>query len=60
MIKAMAEMFPSINPIRLRYEKAKDVIRFENQMLKNVSKHLKSNNKTTKGVNRVPAGDRWF
>ena len=56
----MADMFPSINPIRIRYEKAKDVIRFENQMLKNVSKHMKDNKNMANGIIRVPAGDKWF
>ena len=60
MVKMMSDIFPSINPIRIRYEKARDVIRFENRLLKMISKDTKKNVKVGTGnKTRVPAGDNW-
>ncbi|MCQ2609198.1 MAG: hypothetical protein MJ151_00135 [Lachnospiraceae bacterium] len=57
MVVGFSEVFPSINPIRIRYERLTDVIRLQNRLNKYAS-HKKSQTKKGNVIMR-PASDKW-
>lgn len=57
MVVGMASVFPGINPIKIRYEKLRDVIRLQNRLNRYASNLKRNSNK--KNVIMRPAGDKW-
>ena len=54
----IATTFNGLDPIKTRYDKARDVFRVARRILKRSIKQEKKLNR--KLVKKVPAGDKWF
>ena len=61
----LCERFPSMTPLSLRKERAREVFLLIGRLNKHTAKELKGKQQTTSRVNgkrviRRPAGDDWF
>jgi len=55
----LSEMFPSLNPLSLRKEKAREVFKLISRYSK-LSKKQKKGKNAGKKIIRRPASDTWF
>lgn len=56
----IATTFNGLDPIKMRYDKAIDVLRVARRILKRTSRIEKTEKRKNSNVKKIPAGDKWF